>query len=273
MKANNLTISIPANCNKDCPYCISKMTFAPEKDINMFRRNISKAYNVAETSGVDTVLISSKGEPLNAYELTRWVIRESCNRFVVELQTNGAALVTSLDKLNHLYNDGLNVLALSIDKPNDFKKLKPLFIEAERIKMVVRITVVLTDRFDGYGLGWFLDECVNNSIKQLTFRKVTAPEVVIATGESHKVREWIKNNNQTRVGDFMMDNISKNIPKDKFVRKLPFGMSVYDLQGIGVTVINYCIQESSNGDDLRSLIYHQDGHMYTSWDKPGSILF
>jgi molybdenum cofactor biosynthesis enzyme MoaA len=42
MRANNLTISINAPCNKDCSYCISKMTFAPQPDHELFLRNIKK---------------------------------------------------------------------------------------------------------------------------------------------------------------------------------------------------------------------------------------
>ena len=45
------------------------------------------------------------------------------------------------------------------------------------------------------------------------------------------------------------------------------------MKTILVTIIDYCIQEYNNTEDIRSLIYHQDGYMYTSWDKPASILF
>jgi len=249
------------------------MTFAPKKDRDKFYRNMTKAFNMAELSGVDTVLISSKGEPMNDFELTNKAIREGSSRFAVELQTNGAALVGNLNKINILYAEGLDVLALSIDRPNDFKKLKPLLVEAERLGLVVRITVVLTDIFDGHGLHWFLDQCREYGVRQLTFRNATVPTTVLATADSHKTREWVEDNTKTNTYDFIMDDLSKNILKSNLVRRLPFGMSVYDLGGVAVTTIDYCIQDSNDGDDIRSLIYHQDGHMYTSWDKPGSILF
>jgi len=62
-------------------------------------------------------------------------------------------------------------------------------------------------------------------------------------------------------------------PDKSFVRSIPFGAKIYDINGISLTYFEYCIQESSSDSNIRSLIYREDGHLYTSWDKLGSIIF
>jgi len=273
MKANNLTFSIPqAACTKDCPYCISKMTFAPDSDINMFHRNLVKAKNFAMSADIGSVLISSKGEPMNNQRTTRDIIKLFSPFTAVELQTNGSALVRNLNLLNILYADGLDTLALSIDKLEDFDFLHIVLVEAQRLGLIVRITVVLSDRFSEVSFNDIMMKCHLYGVKQLTFRKLTKPSVISANLKSAETAEWVVKHGKGY--DHIIDRINDyaQVPS-RLIRKLPFGMSVYDINGIGVTAIDYCIQESNNNDDIRSLIYHQDGHMYTSWDKPGSILF
>ena len=67
--------------------------------------------------------------------------------------------------------------------------------------------------------------------------------------------------------------------KDKYeyvypiIRKLPFGATVFDINGVSFTYFDYCVQESSNDETIRSLIYQEDGHLYTSWNSKASIIF
>ena len=60
---------------------------------------------------------------------------------------------------------------------------------------------------------------------------------------------------------------------ENLIRVLPFGAEVYDIGGIAVTWLDECVQERNNTNDIRSLIYQEDGHMYSSWDSLASILF
>jgi hypothetical protein len=48
---------------------------------------------------------------------------------------------------------------------------------------------------------------------------------------------------------------------------------VRDVGGIAVTFFEYCVQDSNGEDDIRSLIYNQDGHLYTTWNSPASMIF
>jgi hypothetical protein len=269
MKANNLTICIDAPCNKKCPYCVSKMTFYPEPNENLFCGNMQIAVKMANLASVSSVLITSKGEPLNDLSTVENICKIFYN-FPLELQTNGL-------KLKHLPIEvlegwGINTIAFSIDKYQDMFSFKEQFDDCKKRGINVRITVVLSDLWtppDGYN---FLADCTQLGIKQVTLRKMTVPSLILITEESIKTAEWIKEHSKEKHEMFLGPLYCYELPEN-LVRQLPFGPSVYDMEGIAVTTIDYCIQESNNTEDIRSLIYHQDGHMYTSWDKKASILF
>jgi hypothetical protein len=57
------------------------------------------------------------------------------------------------------------------------------------------------------------------------------------------------------------------------IRKLRYGVRIYDLDGMSVSISDNCIQEASDENNLRSLIYGDDGHLYTSWDSRASKIF
>ena len=47
MRAQNLTISVPyKGCDKDCPYCVSKMTGYIESDEGAFYGNMEKVSKI-----------------------------------------------------------------------------------------------------------------------------------------------------------------------------------------------------------------------------------
>lgn len=269
MKANNLTICIDAGCDKNCPYCVSKMTWAPKPDSNLFNRNIFKAQKMAELASISSVLISSKGEPLLNKAGLGYCL-DTFRKFPLELQTNG----TGLDKntLNWLYTSGLNTVAISIDSFEDIYKFVEICNECNRLGLVIRFTIILSSlwKCDPNRLLKLVKEL---GIKQLTFRNVTVPDKIVQDKKAEGVREWILANGNYEANGKFMYYFRRNYEPKNLIRELPFGASVYDCAGVAVTELGYCIQESNNTEDIRSLIYHQDGHMYTSWDKQSSILF
>ena len=269
MEASNLTISIDAPCNQKCPFCISKMTFAPASDRDVFYRNIDKARKMAEAAHVSSVLITSKGEPtlsLNDVFRVLFVFDE----FPVELQTNGKKLSEPI--IRDLADKKLNTVAFSVYRREDIAKLQDKFMYCLNAGLIVRLTIVLTDLFKDYDLYSLLNACIAHGIKQLTIRKATRPIVTNPDQESGRIASWISKNTKFNHKQLFKELESYHV-KANILRKLPWGAIIYDIAGIAVTVIDYCIQESNNSNDIRSLIYHQDGHMYTSWDKQSSIIF
>ena len=274
MKANNLTISINApKCTFGCPFCVSKMTGDIPFNKKLYWRNLDKVKTIALFSGVSSILITSKGEPLdNVNDTVDMISYFNSLHFPIELQTNGLFLINNPRVLSTLYKKGLNILAVSISRPMELENNKEMLLKASEEGLVIRITIVLGPNWRNIRLWQILSYCIDHNVSQLTFRIPTIPDNPVDTEESRKVQRWISLQDKEfyqRIPEEL-----KAFCEDKaLVRKLSFGASVYDVKGIGVTVMDYCIQESSGEDDLRSLIYQTDGHLYTSWDKKGSILF
>lgn len=272
MRANNLTICIAAECQRACKYCVSKMTWAPEPNERLFLRNLCKARKIADTAQVSSILITSKGEPLLNYQ----AIETCCETFQdypLEIQTNGIAL-SCKGTLKKLYDIGINTIAISIDKYKSLLSFRQVFENCKELGFVRRLTVVLTDMWD-IDPEEFFNTCKQIGINQITFRIVTIPNIIEKTPIASDIANWIKDNikRQDYFHSFLDYFKSQCHPTYNLISRLPFGASLYDIDGISVTIMDYCIQEHNNTQDIRSLIYHQDGHMYTSWDKKGSLIF
>lgn len=270
MKANNLTISINAPCRKNCPYCISQMTFFPKPNDELFQRNLEKAVNIAHIHGVNNVLITSKGEPLQRLEYVK-SIAEYFKAFPLEIQTNGEMLI-GMGVLDMLYYSGVNTIAISVDSMAGIKTLEPVYSMIAGSGFNLRLTVIISDLWEEKDVRPLLDYCVLNGIRQLTFRLVTIPDIYRTDERSQANIKWIEENTKRSQMNFF-DSFEAFTTEKNIIRELPFGPRVYSAMGVAITIMPYCIQESNNTKDIRSLIYHQDGHMYTSWDKPASILF
>lgn len=274
MKANNLTISIyTPKCKNGCPFCISKMTGDVPYNKELFWRNLNKVKTITLFGGISSVLITSKGEPMDNPDDTFEIIGYFDNlHFPIELQTNGKYLAKNQRVLSSLYKRGLNVLAVSIAKPSDFEENEKMLVEAHKVGLVTRLTIVLNDEWKSIPFYKILLYCLNHNVSQLTFRIPTIPDHPVHTNESARVQQWCLAQGP-RYYKKLIDEMNGMCNGKTLVRKLPFGAAVHDIKGIAVTVMDYCIQEASNGDDLRSLVYQTDGHLYTTWDKKGSILF
>jgi sulfatase maturation enzyme AslB (radical SAM superfamily) len=263
MKASNLTISIPADCNRKCPYCISKMTYFPNSDSETFKRNLLETKYLATAAQVSSVLITSKGEPLLNKPIIEMVAKVF-EEFPLELQTNGDYL--DQETVAWLYLLHFNVIAISIN--GDLLNYTEQFRKLWEFSMIKRATIVLTDKTETKNI---IDDCKRLHIDQLTIRRVSIPTHVQGIG-STDISNWIIENSHKEHAVFfkMLDEykIKKNI-----IRELPWGSKVWNVEGIAVSIIDYCIQENHNENNIRSLIYNQDGHMYTSWDKQASVIF
>jgi len=280
MRAQNLTISVPGNkCNKNCPYCVSKITGSVNYNEKLFTRNISKVINYAKTAQVNSVLFTSKGEPtLNFCSLLNLIDR--FKDFPTELQTNGLMGLENVHSfINDLYAVELNILALSFDNWSDFDYFNKLTRVANDAGIIVRATLNITNSLKNYilkddaslvdgALNCMIYLCKKNYISQLSFRKITIPNNCKRTAQV----KWIEENVDQNLYDIIKNEVLTH-KNAKRIRELPFGTSIYDIDGISVATFDYCIQDSHNIDDIRSLIYLEDGHLYTAWNSKASILF
>lgn len=271
LKAENLTISVPnAGCDKNCPYCVSRMTGYVANDYPKMIRNAGKVIHVARAAEVTSVLFTGKGEPTLAYreliELARFF-----RSWPLELQTNGVRLAAGSDSLlSELYDAGFDVIAVSVDRTAELEAYRGLFARIRRAGLLARITVNITDLLGGIAFSGLLDYCRATGISQLTLRRVITPE----NPKDAPTAQWIAGHAHESDYRSLMEEAKRFVSeRGRLIRTLNHGVEVYDCDGVSFSYSDYCIQERSLGDNVRSLVFLEDGHLYTSWNSPASILF
>lgn len=272
MKANNLSISIPyKGCDKNCPYCVSKMTGYMDHNDELFDRNIEKVKHLAEMSEVSSVSITGKGEPVLNMTYVKYILKRF-KEFPCELQTNGLALAKSFTLIRDLHLAGLDIIAISIDKLTDFEKIvEPIVSEAKKYGLTVRVTLNVTNLIDErVSFNDIFGLAKSYKIDQFSLRNIT----IANYGLNNKTTLWIHDNTNEYQYEKMVQEMNIEILKrGRKIRQLSYGAVLNDLDGIAVTNFDYCIQDDSDDEDIRSLIYMEDGHLYTTWNSPASRIF
>lgn len=282
MKAWGLTASVPCErCDKNCPYCISEMTGFVSPNPELVERNMEKAYTWAKMSGITFFLITSKREPILNIDSV-CMMADRFREFTVEVQTNGIKLSKTPEYVELLYKNGVNTIAFSIDNLKQLNAYKDLFAAISERGMNVRLCINLTDMIPvEMSFSEIFSEIQRagrdshrpiGNIRQLLFRNVSIPSNIKA-GPQY---DWIKKHTeQDRYIKLCQDFDRLALREGKRpIRVLPFdGSKVWSHKGISVVFSEYCIQETNNSEDVRSLIYLEDGHLYTSWNDPASIIF
>lgn len=270
MRATNLSISIPNyGCGKNCPYCISKMTGYVEKDLRLFHRNLNKVKSIAKQAEVSSVSFTSKGEILGKPESMK-VLSEIAStftdEFACEIQTNGDGLTR--DVVNFLYHAGIDTIAISIDNFGDIDRLESIFDSINSYGMTIRLTVnLLPSTYNNTPADYF-QKCKDYNIQQISFRSITTPNYseVVNTKVGKKAYDWIEENvSQEKTLLFIESYASYIKEHGREIRRLAYGAVLYNVEGVSTTHFEYCIQDGNEEDDIRSLIYYEDGHLATTW--------
>jgi hypothetical protein len=273
MRASNLTISIPfAGCDKNCTYCVSKMTGIWGTDPDLMERNAKKALTLADHAGVTSVLFTGKGEPfLNIDYLMRFLLMFQA--YPCEVQTNGILLNKNPLMVETLADAGMNVIAISIDKLPDFEYFRPLFVKIREHGMVPRVTLnVWKATHSENGIQDYVDLCRVHAVQQLMVRNLSIPT---GTPDNHEGAVWIKRNVDAAYWASMISRFKHDCANGSGVRKLrtmAHGDSIWDYKGVAVSHSDYCIQDQAADGEIRSLIFLDDGHLYTAWNSRASIL-
>ncbi|RKY80849.1 hypothetical protein DRQ07_05195, partial [candidate division KSB1 bacterium] len=99
LRAQSLSVCIPYNgCNKNCPYCISKITGINKSDFSLMIDNLPKVKNLAQAAQVSTILFTGKGEPFMNYADVLFFLK-NFREYWTEIQTNGIWLENNIEKL------------------------------------------------------------------------------------------------------------------------------------------------------------------------------
>jgi hypothetical protein len=247
------------------------MTGYMTADPNRMDRNAEKVITVAKSAEITSVLFTGKGEPMMD-ESRRYLfsLLKTFKIFPCELQTNGRLIAENPDWLDQLYMSGLDVLALSIDTALTMAAYTDLWKRLRDLDMVGRITVNVTNKLLEFDPIWWINQCQQYGIQQLTFRRITIPEKCI----HQPTKKWILENAPDDLYWNIVEKVNQLVKTDgRLIRNLKNGVKIWDVNDIAIATSDYCIQERDDGDNLRSLVFQEDGHLYTGWGSKASILF
>jgi sulfatase maturation enzyme AslB (radical SAM superfamily) len=272
MIASNVAVCVPnKGCNKNCPYCVSRITGMMESNTELMKAHIRKVKKLADAAQVFCILLTGKGEPTCNIKMTEFLI-EAFSEYSVELQTNGIILGNDLTYLGHLHTLGLNTIAISIDDLSDFNP--DLLNAIHETGMLSRVSFNVTNKLHLKGCSYqdlsfhdLIGICKTAHVDQMTLRNIVVPNNTKRTKET----QWIENNVDSSVYRKIEEQMIKSCEKDgQLIMQLPYGALVYGYEGIAVSYSQYCVQDHNKGEDIRSLIFQENGHCYTSWASEAS---
>ncbi|MEK6933958.1 MAG: radical SAM protein [Nanoarchaeota archaeon] len=286
------TFSIAAGseaCNARCPFCVSKMT--PKNGVDMKEpevnwRNFKIAARLAKQTGIETAMITSKGEPtLFPGQITKYLDALAEFEFpFIELQTNGIPIAEKRDKYDQFirewYKMGLTMPAISIVHYDQEKNrqiylphkekyidLPELVSYLHNVGFSVRLACVAVDGFiDNKGeLEKLIEFARENKVEQLTVRPVNKPEKSI----NFEAYEWTKNHH---LKPTQLEEIKGYLNRNGTgLLELPHGGTVYDINGQNVCLTN-SLTRDTDPEKGRQLIFFPDGRIRYDWEKEGAIL-
>jgi len=247
---------------------------APNWDLML--RNARKVQELAWAAKVTSVLLTSKGEPFLNYEQLTTTASHFL-RFPLEVQTNGIRLKkmftedpSSLRRLSESF--GINVVAISMDTLADIMTYGALMRELKMQGMVTRVCMNVTSLFGDASFEVTMSAALScGFVDQILFRRIGRPDTCYGP-LGLKTKDWIEKNGGGDKYDALKKGL-QNRRNKKLVRVSAFGNEVWAVGSIAVMFSDYCIQEQSHEESIRSLVFKEDGHLYTSWSSEASILF
>jgi adenine C2-methylase RlmN of 23S rRNA A2503 and tRNA A37 len=247
--------------------------------------NFHKACLLAKNNLVNTVLITGKGEPtLNLNQITQFLKRLNKYEFPsIELQTNALIFGRNFNKYKRILRswrrNGLNTFVISIvhyqDNKNkeiyspnqDYFNLSELVKNLHKEGFSVRLNCIMLkgyidsiDKING-----LVNFCLENKVEQLTLK----PVEVFKNTQNKSLVTWtqkrmISSETLKKIQLFLEKNASR-------LRTLDFGGIVYDYNGQNLCITD-CLSNKPLSEDLRQLIFFQDGHLRYDWRYQGAIL-
>ena len=275
-------------CIASCPFCVSGVLPNENNmrcpEVNW--RNFDIACNLANRSNVNTVVLTSRGEPLLfPDQITDYLKHLQPYKFpFIELQTNGILFDKKkeifMDYLGLWYQLGLTTVCLSVVS-NEYNKnqenytpngtymdLKEIIKLLHSIGYSVRLACVMCKEITSKvkDMEEFILFAKSNLVEQITLRPVNE-EV-----RRPSAAQWIK---QRKLSDSDKEDIKNYLDKNgTLLLDLDRLGLIYDIYGQNVMFscpLNINIR-NTDPDKGRQLIFFQDGHLGYEWEKAGGIL-
>ncbi len=290
MKISNLSLVVgTAACNAACPFCVSKMTglkLVGYKPVEVNWRNFHKACRMASNHGVDTVMMTGKGEPtLYPGQIDGYMEKLEKYEFpFIELQTNGILVMKDWSKfegrLKVWYEKGLTTVSVSIvhwKKGKNQKVYTPrsgyvdlgeLAKRLQSVGVMVRWSVTMVKGFvDSVdSVARMVEWTRELGVEQLTLRpvEVTTTEAENPDIYNYTVKHLVNEQVKKEVGEYLER-------EGKLLMSSEYGMRVYDVGGQNVAFAN-ALTLDIEGKYMRQLIFYPDGNLTYDWQYKGARL-
>lgn len=275
-------------CVASCPFCVSGCTPTKENLISpkVNFRNFDIACRLAEKSGIDTVMLTGRGEPLlYPDQLTDYLKALSKFNFpFIELQTNCILASKQREKYDDYfkkwYELGLTTITISvvshrkevnqkIYQPNgEYIDLPELIDYLHYIGFSLRLTCVMCKGMmdSEEEIMNFIKFAKENKVEQVTLRPVNDEF------RRQTAHDWIEINKLTQS---RKEEIKAYLDKvgTKLLTLERIG-TVYDVMGQNV-MFSLPLNKNTRDDDPengRQLIFFPDGHLRYEWEMEGGIL-
>lgn len=279
-------------CIANCPFCVSgekptKENMNLELLDNRHWQRFKVARKLADRSGVDTVMFTSRGETtLYPDEISQYMdVLQASNFPFIELQTNGLLLAKGWDRyekyLMDWFDKGMTTVTIStvsdhscvnakIYTPNDkdYMDLGELIKNLHSIGFSVRLTCVMCK-------GWmdtpekvqsYLDCAKDNKVEQVTMRPLNDEY------RRKSAHDWILEHKMTDEQKLdIWDYLSK---EGTALLEIPRVGTIFDVHGQNVMFSKPLTKytRDTNPENGRNLIFFRDGHIRYEWEMEGGIL-
>ena len=285
MKTHTFSIVVGTTaCNANCPFCVSKMTLAPDtgKQASIRWDRFETACKVVEQArdGLVSVTLTGVGEPLlHPDDISRYLFELNGRFPLVEIQTNGI-LIRGLEMTSNYWEvwkqRGLTQVSVSIAHINPARSNKIMGIEAQynywdaaKYLKDVGFSVRLNCTMTKSGISRpehaanLIARCAEEGVDKLTLREVVAP----FNSRNAEVAAWVSSEKPhgaaTRLCHYLEMYGAHRL------LELPHGGTVYDVDGQNVAVAT-CLTETADPNDIRQIIFFPDGRIAYDWQHPGA---
>ncbi|MCK4592595.1 radical SAM protein [Candidatus Parcubacteria bacterium] len=292
---------VPENvgCNQKCKFCIARMTSSPEAgkfNEEKYLKKLGRALKYVKSGNAQTAIITSKGETLLSSKdyLLKIIGLLEKDFGQIDLHTNGSLLTRGMAE--NFYDAGLTNVTLSVPSLNrhnlisiteDFVDYRNIIGFCRDIGLAVRLSCVTNKQGvkDLSSMLEYIKEAKLIGAHQIVFRELWIPEK--SEQSNPEVYRWSQEN-FIPLGNFreFVERLEKE-GKAHYIFTLPWGEKVYDIEGMNITcatcTTNYynsvcntgsCGSSSTNvSNTIKSVVFLPDGHLYSTWEFEGSMIF
>ena len=286
-------------CNQRCKFCVARMTSSPKAEKfseEKYLKKMKRVLKYVKSGGAQTAIITSKGETLLSSKdyLLKVIDLLEKDFGQIDLHTNGSLLTREMAE--DFYDAGLTNITLSVPSLNkdslisiteDFVDYKNIIGFCRDVGLAVRLSCVTNKQGvkDLNSMLEYIKEAKLMGAHQIVFRELWIPEG--SKQNNPEVYEWSKEN-FVPLGNFR-ESVEwlEREGKAHYIFTLPWGEKVYDIEGMNITcatcTTNYynsvcnaglCGSSSTNvSNTIKSVVFLPDGHLYSTWEFEGSMIF